>query len=500
MLDVSNNFSLTSNIRHLTSSLGGAVEFINVENLWTLKLDLVLTLALAALLLFVGYTLQQRLGFLSRSSIPAPAIGGLLFALLVLALRGRGALGVALDTSLRAPLQTAFFTTIGLGATLRLLRAGGWQMGFFWLIASVTAIVQNLVGIGVALALGAPAALGIICGALTLTGGPATGLAFADTFEQLGIGGAGAVIIASATFGIFVSSLVGNPVATLLIKRFRLAPRGEQQNDKDVSELGKASLSSVGWRPENIDAPGHLSTEQVLAHENIIADIADEAGEGREAKSNTLAGGRGSSSIGAEIIPLTGYELLRNLAIILAVMGLGSLLSLWLTRLSITLPESLGFFLKLPGYIGAMIVAAIVRNLDDRYHWLRIDARAIEALGTIALALFLVIALMDLKLWQLAGLAVPMLIILAVQIVVMVLYAVLVTFVLMGCDYEAAVTASGHIGFGLGITPNAVANMEALTARFAPAPRSFLVVPVVGAFFIDFSNSLIITFFANAVR
>jgi len=478
------------------------VEFINVENFWTLKLDLVLTMALAALFLFVGYALQQRLGFLSRSSIPAPAIGGLLFALLVLALRGRGTLGIALDTSLRAPLQTAFFTTIGLGATLRLLRAGGWRMGFFWLIASVTAIVQNIVGISVALALGAPAALGIICGALTLTGGPATGLAFADTFEQLGIGGAGAVIIASATFGIFVSSLVGNPVATMLIKRFRLAPRGEQQSDGDVSELGKASLSSVGWRPENIDAPGHLSTEQVLAHENIIAGIADEAGEGREAKSITLAGGRGGSSsiISAEIIPLTGYELLRNLAIILAVMGLGSLLSLWLTRLSVTLPEYLGVFLKLPGYIGAMIVAAIVRNLDDRYHWLRIDARAIEALGTIALALFLVIALMDLKLWQLAGLAVPMLVILAVQIIVMILYAVLVTFVLMGRDYEAAVTASGHIGFGLGITPNAVANMEALTARFAPAPRSFLVVPVVGAFFIDFSNSLIITFFANVVR
>jgi len=440
------------------------VELNSIDGLLTLKLDLILTLALAAVSLFLGYGLQQRLGFLSRSSIPAPAIGGLLFALLVLALRARGTLGVALDTSLRAPLQTAFFTTIGLAATLTLLRAGGWRMGFFWLIASATAIVQNLVGMGVALALGAPVALGIICGALTLTGGPATGLAFTSDFERLGIGGAGALIIASATFGIFVSSLVGNPVATALIKRLRLAPRREE--------------------------------ESVALGNSVIANIADEVGKGSGAG---IAGVNADQTI-MRHDPLAGYVLLRHLAIVLVVMGVGALVSMALTRLSVAMPDEIGRFLRLPGYIGAMIVAAVARNLDDRFHWWRIDTRAVEALGTIALALFLVLALMDLKLWQLAGLAVPMLIILIVQVVVMIVYALVVTFVLMGRDYEAAVTASGHIGFGLGITPNAVANMEALAARFAPAPRSFLIVPVVGAFFIDFSNSLIINFFINLLR
>ncbi len=440
------------------------MELNSIDGLLTLKLDLVLTLALAAVSLFLGYGLQQRLGFLSRSSIPAPAIGGLLFALLVLALRARGTLGVALDTSLRAPLQTAFFTTIGLAATLTLLRAGGWRMGFFWLIASATAIVQNLVGMGVALALGAPVALGIICGALTLTGGPATGLAFTSDFERLGIGGAGALIIASATFGIFVSSLVGNPVATTLIKRLRLAPRCEE--------------------------------ESVALGDSVIANIADEVGKGSGAR----IVGVNADQIVMRHDPLAGYVLLRHLAIVLVVMGVGALVSMALTRLSVAMPDEIGRFLRLPGYIGAMIVAAVARNLDDRFHWWRIDTRAVEALGTIALALFLVLALMDLKLWQLAGLAVPMLIILIVQVVVMIVYALVVTFVLMGRDYEAAVTASGHIGFGLGITPNAVANMEALAARFAPAPRSFLIVPVVGAFFIDFSNSLIINFFINLLR
>ena len=455
-----------------------------VEGLRTLKLDVVMTLALASVFLFIGYALQRAFRFLGRTSIPAPAIGGLLFALLILGLRGH--VGVALDTTLRAPLQIAFFTTIGFGATLTLLRAGGRRMVFFWLLASLTAVVQNLVGIGIAQALGAPKALGIICGALTLTGGPATGLAFTQLFEQMGIAGAGALILASATFGIFVSSLVGNPLATLLIKRFRLAPKAEDMKTEDPQAASSRDEARQG-------------DERLHGDGNLIADIAAEAGEGSEAQGQTTASVL-TRERDAPVSPLTGYLLLRHLALMLVVMGLGALLSFGLARLAASLPEAAGKYLLLPGYVGAMIVAAIVRNWDDRSQLLRIDERAIEILGTIALALFLVIALMDLKLWQLAGLAVPMLIILVVQVFVMLLYAGLVTFWLMGRDYEAAVTASGHVGFGLGTTPNAVANMEALVARYAPAPRSFLIVPVVGAFFIDFSNSLIINFFANLVR
>lgn len=440
------------------------VEFTIVEGLKTLKLDLVFTLALAALFLFIGYLLQRRIKLLARSSIPAPAIGGLLFALILLLLHARGTLGVTIDTSLKAPLQTAFFTAIGLSATLALLRAGGWRMGFFWLIASMLAVVQNVVGIGLARAMNAPAPLGIICGALTLTGGPATGLARTTDFEQLGVGGAGALIIASATFGIFMASLIGNPIATALIRRFRLKPKGEDEKGVEAADTFWA-VGPVGEAGPDIPR---------------MEKVAESAREE----------------------PLTGAVLLKTLMIILLIMGLGALIGMGMTRLGDMLPQGsvFGALVKLPGYIGAMIVAAVVRNLDDRYRWLKIDTRAVDALGTIALALFLVIALMDLKLWQLAGLAVPMLVILAVQAVVMIAYAVFVTFVLMGRDYEAAVTASGHIGFGLGITPNAVANMEALTERFAPAPRSFLIVPVVGGFFIDFSNALIINSSINLIR
>lgn len=429
------------------------MEFTVVEGLRTLKFDLVLTLALAALFLFVGGIVQRHVGFLKRASIPAAAIGGLLFAGVVLALRSRGTLGIALETSLRAPLQIAFFTTIGFGATLSLLGAGGWRMVLFFVIASLAGVLQNVVGVGVALALGAPAALGIICGSLTLMGGPATGLAFTSQFEALGITGAGALIIASATFGIFVSSLVGNPVAAVLIRRFRLAAPREEPPERDEA----AEFWAIG-------ATGEINDGRV------------EEVERQERR--------------REEPPLAGGELLRNLLVLLVVMGFGALLGMGLSRVGVTLPA----------YVGAMVLAALVRNLDDRFGWFRLDMCAIETLGGIALALFLVIALMDLKLWQLAGLAVPMLVILAVQVVLMIIYAVVVTFVVMGRDYEAAVTTSGHIGFGLGITPNAVANMEALTARYGAAPRSFLIVPIIGAFFIDFSNALIITLFINFFR
>jgi ESS family glutamate:Na+ symporter len=425
------------------------LEFSVVEGLQTVKFDLVFSLALAALVLFAGYFVQRRVPFLSRANVPAAAVGGLLFAGLVYALRAWGVAGVSLNTTLRAPLQTAFFTTIGFGATLSLLRAGGWRMGFFWLLATLTAVVQNVAGMALAVALGAPALLGIICGSLTLTGGPATGQAWEARFAELGVAGAGSLIIASALFGIFVSSLVGNPVATALIRRRRLALEG----------------GGAGARGEE---------EEFWALSPTVAP--EEVGESRRER----ASGEAAPELDAGV-------LIHNLLLVLLVMGVGALLSLYARNPSFILPD----------YIGAMVVAAVVRNVDDRTGWFRVDARAVGVIAGVALALFLAVALMSLELWRIAGLALPMLVILCVQVLVMVLYAVFVTFPLMGRDYEAAVTAGGHIGFGLGITPNAVANMEALVERFAPAPRSFLVVPVVGAFFNDFTNALVIGLFVN---
>jgi len=183
-------------------------------------------------------------------------------------------------------------------------------------------------------------------------------------------------------------------------------------------------------------------------------------------------------------------EWLRAVVAIGISMGLGNLLSGAIQRKGIILPA----------YIGAMIVAAVLRNLDDRWHFARLAQEDIDGIGRIVLYLFIVMALITLRLWELAALALPLVAILAAQVALCWLMCVAMSFPLMGRDYESAVTASGFCGFMLGITANAMACMEELVEAYGAAPRSFLIVPVVGAFLIDFTNSLIVTAMANVIR
>jgi ESS family glutamate:Na+ symporter len=405
---------------------------------------MVQTVALAAVVLFVGYGVRRRVGFLDRFNIPAPVVGGFLFAMAALALRQAGALAFEFDTALQSPLMVAFFTTIGLGASLGLLRVGGPQVPLFWGLASVLAAVQNGIGVALARLLGVDPLLGLITGSITMTGGHGTGAAFGKVMEeQYAFPGAVTLALAAATFGLVSGGLIGGPVGTRLIRRFGLTP-----------------APSAPPVPPAGPPPG-------LAHAALDDEIDTEpAGEAP-----------------------TAYTLLKTLTVILVAMWGGSLLSAWLGR-----------YVTLPGYIGAMLCAAVIRNVADATRRLRIEQRTVDDLGTIALSLFLAMALMSLKLWELLDLALPMLAILSVQVATMAAFATFVTFRLMGRDYDAAIMAGGHCGFGLGATPNAVANMNALVERFGAAPRAFLVVPMVGAFFIDFTNALIITAYLNVVR
>jgi ESS family glutamate:Na+ symporter len=190
---------------------------------------------------------------------------------------------------------------------------------------------------------------------------------------------------------------------------------------------------------------------------------------------------------------LAGAEPRNLISAVLAIgiaLGLGSALSGAIERTGIVLP----------GYIGAMMVAALLRNLDDRFGWFRISQEEVEVLGRAALYLFIVMALVTLRLWELAHLALPLLVILAAQVPLCWLLSTVASFRAMGRDYDAAVGAAGFCGFMLGVTANAVASMEELAERFGPAPRAFLTIPVVGAFLIDFTNALVITAMANLLR
>jgi len=407
-----------------------------------IKLDLLQTLTLGVVVYYAGVKLRQKVGLLDRLNIPSAVVGGLFFAALVFVLRDR-VLNLAIDVSAQPVLNVAFFTTIGMGASLALLRKGGAAVVAFLAFSAVVCVLQNLVGMAVATAFGESPLLGVMAGSVTLVGGPATGLAFAPLFEEAGLAGAGVIAITSAVFGIVCGGLTGNPVGTALIERHRLAPG--------------AGAGSAGERER---AREQSFPSDVHAREVVVEVEREDTG------------------------------LVRNVSILALAMILGSVLSREIQAAGLTLPA----------YIGAMIVASVLRNLDEATGWFGIDEDAMEFVGGVALNVFLVVALMDLKIWEIANQALPLFATLVAQLALLVALAYWVSFRLMGRDYDSAVMASGFIGFAMGTTANAVANMRALVARFGAAPRAFLVIPLVGAFFIDFANALIVTGFVNWLR
>lgn len=387
---------------------------------WTL--NPVQVLGAASIGFVLGVWIKRRLPILDRLNIPTSIAGGMVFALAALALHDR-VVNLDADTLLRDLLLTVFMTTVGLSARWQLLRQGGKPLVLLLAVSSIGAVLQNILGIGLARAFGIDSRLGILAGSVALTGGPGTSIAFGSTFEKMGVIGAEAVAMASATFGIAVAGLLGGYVGGWLIRRHRL------------KSSGPVPARALHNDPES----GSFFT---------------------------------------------------TILVIGTAMGLGNLLS--------SAIEHGG--LILPAYTGSMIVAAIIRNLNDRYHFLKISQAHVTDAGRMSLHLFIVMALIALRLWELAHLALPMIVILTAQVALCIVMCVTIVWWTMGRNYEAAVESSGFCGYMLGITANALACMEELVEKFGPAPEAFLVVPVVGAFLIDFANSLIITAMANLLR
>jgi ESS family glutamate:Na+ symporter len=402
-----------------------------------LALDLVQTVAFAGALLFLGYGLKRLIPALARVNIPAPVCGGLPVAGILAVLYFSNITPFKFDTALQVPLQNTFFASIGFAASLTLLRKGGPLVFVFFIVALVVAALQNIVGVAVAWGLGQHPLMGVLAGSVTLTGGPATGLAFAPLFEQAGVPGAATLAVAAAMVGIVAGGVIGGPIGTYLVERLG---RGSAQGRRASGTL------------ENL-AEAQVATP-------IQSSPADEDAE--------------------------AYVLMKHLVVLIVAVGLGIVVSRWL-----------GAWMTLPAYIGAMLVAAVLRNIDDFTGVLGLSQRVIDDIGTIALSLFLVMALMTLRLWELAGLVTPLLVILAAQVALIAVICIFVVPRLMGRDYDSAVMSGGFAGFMLGTSANAMANMGALVERYGPAPKAYLVVPLVGAFFIDFANALLITFFLN---
>ena len=397
-------------------------------------MDAIQTLTLAGGALVVGEGLRRTVPVLVRLNLPAAVLGGLAVAVAILLFPALGVAPPAFDSTLRSPLLVAFFTSLGFGASLPLLRAGGRQVLLFLGLASALSIAQSVLGMGIAGAFGLPPMFGVLTGTATLAGGPATALAFAPAFEQAGVTGAEAIGIVAAMGGIVLGGLVGGPVAAAVLHEYR-------HNEKQSASA-------------KLQAPP----------DQLAADS-----EANPSNSST-----------------TPHSAMQGILLVLAVMWAGSFVSAGFTALGVTLPA----------YVGAMLVAAIVRNVADSAGW-PLPLAAVEMFGNLALPLFIAMALMTLELGKLAGLAMPLLVNLGAQTLLVVLVARWLVPRLMGRDYDAAVMAGGFTGFMMGTTANAMAVMRTVTDRYGPAPRAYLVAPLVGAFFIDFMNAVIITAFLN---
>ncbi|MDI9780802.1 sodium/glutamate symporter [Pseudomonas sp.] len=388
-----------------------------------LELDFYGTLVAASLVLLLGHGLVTRVTVLRTYNIPEPVAGGLVVALILLALRSFD-LKVQFDTSLQAPLMLAFFATIGLNADFASLKKGGRVVGIFLVVVTGLLLVQNAMGIGLATVLGLDPLMGLLTGSITLSGGHGTGAAWSSTFsEKYGLASASELALASATFGLVLGGLIGGPVARLLIKRVQTP----------------GVVQATARLPKGFEEP---------EKERLI----------------------------------TPFSFIETLALISVSLLGGTLLNSQLQ----------GTAFELPTFVCVLFVGVLLRNGLSALGVYQVFEREVSVLGNVSLSLFLAIALMSLKLWDLAALALPFLIILAAQTLLMALFAIFITFRVMGSNYDAAVLAAGHCGFGLGATPTAIANMQAVTHRFGPSQLAFLVVPMVGAFFIDIINVIII--------
>ena len=400
----------------------------------TWSLDFIQTTAVGAIALFVGVAILHRMPVLRRYNIPAAVVGGLVIAILVTMSREFNLASVKFDTTLQAPLMTAFFTSIGLSASVGLLKAGTRQALVFLALATFLAVIQSLIGIVTAVAFGQSPLLGVLMGPAALTGGPATALAFAPQFAAAGVVAAESVAIAAAMAGIVMGGLVGGPIVTRLIEHHQLhAPTPT---------------------PTPTPTPQPTTSMPVHSASNEEGDL---------------------------------LTVLKGLSVLLIAMGVGSWLGGVMKSADLTLP----------GYVGAMIMGALIRNVDDQTKWLQIPHELTERIGVVCLSLFLSVALMNLKLWELTSIAAPLLVNLIIQVIAVAVFCWYVVFRVMGRDYDAAVMSGGFTGFMLGTTANAMAVMHSVVQRYGPSPRAFLVAPIVGAFFIDFTNALLITGLLN---
>ncbi|MEG2203961.1 MAG: sodium/glutamate symporter [Oscillospiraceae bacterium] len=393
------------------------MKFEIVESVLNIKADAVMTLAMAAILLIIGYFVKKKVHFLEKYCIPAPVVGGFLFMFVTWAGYSTNSFAFTFDGYFQNPFMLAFFTTVGLGASLSILKKGGVLLIIYWAVCCIVSIIQNCIGIGVSFATGLQAPYALLCSAISMIGGHGAALAYGTTFEGMGYASAKLVGAAAATFGLISAVMIGGPLGRRLIVKYDLKPDESSTFSNDVASINAGTSEK-----------------------------------------------------------LTGLDVMKNVTAIVVCMALGTQVSGWIGSL---------INMSFPTYVGAMFVAVILRNINESAHFYRFDYPLVEGIGDVMLGLYLSLALMTLRLWELAGLAGGMLIVLLCQALFLSLTTYFVIFRILGKNYDAAVMCAGLMGHGLGATPTAIVNMTALNERYGMSRRAMMIVPIVGAFLVD---------------
>lgn len=409
----------------------------------TITLDMLQSAGIGALALLTGIFMTRKIKWLQRFCIPSPVSGGLVFSIITLLLYKFIHVEVTFDGTLKDVFMLAFFTSVGFQSNLNVIKQGGKTLVMMLILLVGIIATQNLIPIGICKLLDTNPLIGMAAGSISMAGGHGTAGGFSAVLESMGLQGAATISMAAATFGLIAGSVIGGPVAERLIRK-------------------------------------HLSSERLEPKDFKV----DPAMAGIESEEALPAGKAKRISSNEEEFQQFAWGTYS----ILIVMALGTLTSLLLGQTGITFPT----------YFGALLTAAVIRNIIELTSFRRIlKIKKIVSVGNICLSLFLGMAMISLKLWELESLALPLITILFAQIVAIALLTYYIAFPILGHDYDAAVLVAGICGFGLGATPNAMANMSAVCYKYHYSIKPFLIVPIIGAMFVDLINTGFITLFLN---
>ena len=393
------------------------MDFETIEGILNINLNSTTTLALAALLLIMGYSINKRVTILNKYCIPAPVVGGFLFMFLTWLGHISSTFKFNFENIFQSTFMLAFFTTVGLGASFSLLKKGGKLLIIYWLTCGIISIFQNIIGITITKITGLEAPYALLSSAISMIGGHGAALAYGDTFAKMGYESAPLVGAAAATFGLITAVLIGGPLGRRLIEKNNLRPDNNENFDQSVTEI------------------------------------------------NTDKG-----------VKLSDLDIIKNVVVILLCMAIGSYISTLIGKL---------IKMDFPSYVGSMFVAVIVRNINEKTHTYNFNFSLVDGIGNVMLNLYLSLALMTLKLWELSGLIGGVLLVVACQVIFMIIIAYFVVFRILGSNYDAAVMCSGLCGHGLGATPSAIVNMTAINEKYGMSRKAMMIVPIVGAFLVD---------------